>query len=95
MKIINEQTVKYYPIGTVYNERVNKTLSRECTIVDILRVYNKDNNLIDIRYVAVHPMLGQLITNYDVCATTIARNFLAIGETKLEFTNNWFTSQFN
>lgn len=44
-----------------------------CTIVDILKTYNSKNELVKIRYVATHIFSGQLVTDYDVLDSTIAR----------------------
>jgi hypothetical protein len=48
-----------------------------CTVTDILRTYNSAGDLVNLRYVATHPFMGQLVTDYDVVETTIARNLLA------------------
>ena len=90
MNTIDESKVKYYPLGTIFMH--NK---RECTVIDILRTYNINNELVSIRYVSAHNMLGQLVKNNDIVATTIARNFITIGETKPNFTNSWFSNAFD
>lgn len=46
------------------------------TIIDIYRTYNVDHNLVKVRYVATHPFGAQVLTDYDVVDTTIARNFI-------------------
>jgi hypothetical protein len=51
----------------------------ECTVIDIHKTYNKQNELVKTRYVATHIFLGQIVTNYDIVQPTIARGL--IGET--------------
>jgi hypothetical protein len=58
---------KFIPVGRV---------ARECTVIDILRTYNSANELVRVRYVATHTFAGQLITESDVCAATIARGLI-------------------
>ena len=81
---------KYYPLGTVF-----KNGAHECTVLDILRTYNSGCEMVQIRYVAGHKFLGQFVRNNDIAAVTIAKGFIAIGETKPEISLNWFTSAFN
>jgi len=45
--------------------------SRLCTVTDILRTYNAAGELVRIRYVATHEMMGQTVTDHDVCETSI------------------------
>lgn len=59
-----------YAIGTQYKTRGKQP--RLCTVVDILRTYNSANELVKTRYVAQHEFMGQVVTDRDVCATTIA-----------------------
>jgi hypothetical protein len=42
-----------------------------CTITDILKTYNSKNELVEIRYVAVHYFMGQAITDCNVPEITI------------------------
>jgi hypothetical protein len=42
-------------------------------VTDILRTYNSANELVEIRYVSTHEFMGHIITDHDVCETTIAR----------------------
>ena len=60
-----------YEIGTQYiPQGRNKTL---CTVIDILKTYNGKGELVRTRYVATHEFCGQLVSDYDVVAPTIAR----------------------
>jgi hypothetical protein len=63
-----------FPIGTKYIQRYRGGHTKECTVVDILRTYNSACELVKIRYVSTHPFMGQLVYDYDVVDTTIARN---------------------
>jgi len=57
-----------FAIGTRFNYK-----TRVCTVTDILRTYNSAGDLVKIRYVAEHKFLGQIVTDSDVCETSIAR----------------------
>jgi hypothetical protein len=46
---------------------------RVYTIRDILRTYNHSGQLVRIRYLATCEFMGQVLTDYDVNETTIAR----------------------
>ncbi len=59
-----------YPIGTKFKTRQKNP--RLCEVIDILRTYNQANELVSIRYVAVHTFMGQKVTDRDVVETTIA-----------------------
>ena len=59
-----------FPIGTVFKTRGKNP--RVCTVVDILKTYNSANELVRIRYVATHTLMGKTVTDHDVCRTTIA-----------------------
>ena len=59
-----------FSIGTQFKTRGKHP--RLCTVVDILRTYNTAGDLVRIRYVATHELMGQTITEYDVVETTIA-----------------------
>lgn len=63
-----------YPIGTKYLGGGKR--KDECTVVDILKTYNNAGESVRVRYVATHQFMGQAITDYDVCAVTIARGLL-------------------
>lgn len=47
----------------------------ECIIIDILKTYNSDEELVEIRYECQHNFLGQTITHIEG-DTTIARGSL-------------------
>ena len=63
-------TTPKFPIGTQF--RTRGKYPRLCTVVDIHRTYNSDNELVKTRYVATHMLSSQIITDYDVVETTIA-----------------------
>jgi hypothetical protein len=44
---------------------------RFCQVIDILRTFNHAGELVKITYVANHACMGQIVTDYDVCETTI------------------------
>lgn len=58
-----------FSIGETYATRGKHP--RICTITDILRTYNSKNELVRVRYVATHTLNGQVITDHDVCETSI------------------------
>lgn len=63
-----------YPIGTQFKTRGK--VPRLCTVTDILLTYNWAGDLVSIRYVASHECLGQIVTDRDVVATTIAMGLI-------------------
>lgn len=75
MPLIDLNTVKVWPIGTKY--KTKGKYPRLCTVIDILRTYDKDDRLVKISYISTHDFLGCTTYNRDVCAATIA-----IGEVK-------------
>jgi hypothetical protein len=58
-----------FEIGTQFKTRGKHP--RLCTVTDILRTYNSRDELVKVRYVASHDIIGQQVFDYDVCATTI------------------------
>lgn len=65
-----------YAIGTQFLSRGKHP--RLCTVTDILTTYNAAGQVVRVRYVATHDMLGQVVTDRDVCDTTIAMGVQAI-----------------
>lgn len=63
-----------FPIGTKFKTRGKAP--RLCIVIDILRTFNANGNLVRVRYVAAHEFLGQTITE-EVVETTVA---MGIGE---------------
>lgn len=63
-----------FAVGTTF--RSHGKHPRECTVVDVWRTYNSMGELVKLRYVATHQFMGQTLTDYDVCDTTIARNLI-------------------
>lgn len=58
-----------FPIGTKYTDRKG----RECVIVDIYTTTNHAGQVVKVRYVAAHKLMGQSVLDHDVCETTIRR----------------------
>lgn len=67
-------TMPKYKIGQTYISRGKAKHS--CTVVDILKTYNSKDELVKIRYVATHKLLGQIVTDNDVVETTITMGLL-------------------
>lgn len=58
-----------FAIGTVYTNR----RGQECTVVDVLKTFNSAGQLVKVRYVAEHQIMGQSVSDSDVNEATIAR----------------------
>jgi len=63
-----------YPIGWQFKTRGKHP--RVCTVTDILRTYNAAGDMVELRYVATHELMGQTVTDRSVCETTIAMGSL-------------------
>lgn len=59
-----------YPIGTQFLTRGKAP--RLCTVVDVWTTTNAVGDVVRVRYVAEHTLMGQTITDRDVIAATIA-----------------------
>lgn len=59
-----------YPIGTKFKTRHKHP--RHGTVIDILKTYNSEGQLVSVRYVSTYEVAGQTVTDNDVVATTIA-----------------------
>lgn len=71
-----------FEIGTEYTVtrgKGKKAYTRNFKIVDVLRTYNSENELVSLRYVASHNLLGQDILDRDVVDMTITRALHAEG----------------
>ena len=68
-----------YKVGQKFILRRGKKI-QERAIVDIYKTFNNAGELVKTRYVTQHTFLGQPVTDYDVCETTIA---IALAESKL------------
>lgn len=64
-----------FAIGTQFKSHGKHP--RICTVTDILRTYNSAGQLVKVRYVATHEIFGQIVSDSDVCDTTIARAIIA------------------
>lgn len=63
-----------YAIGTKFKSKGKSP--RLCTITDILKTYNSKGELVKTRYVATHNFMGQVVTDYDLPASTIAMGLI-------------------
>ena len=63
-----------FPIGTQY--RPAGKHAKVTTVTDQLTLTNSKGEILRVSYLTKHEFLGQMITNHDVCDTTIARGLL-------------------
>ena len=61
--------------GTTYRTRGKHP--RECEVVDVLFTYNLAGELVRVRYVTIHTLMGQEIQDIDVVETTIAMGLIS------------------
>jgi hypothetical protein len=64
-----------FKIGLKFTERRgkgSKAIAREHEIIDVLRTYNSADELVSLRYVTKHKLLGQDVICRDVVDATIA-----------------------
>lgn len=66
-------TKQRFSIGLQFN-RVRKHSTKLLTIIDILKTYNNQNELVKLRYVCTYETLGQTLTDSDVTDVEIARS---------------------
>ena len=64
-----------YQIGQQFKTRGKSP--KLCTVTDILKTFNSKGELVKIRYVAEHQLMGRAIVDHDVCETTIAMSLAA------------------
>ena len=62
-------------IGTKFKTR-GVGFPRFCEVVDILKTYDHEGNLVKTRYVATHYFAGQLVRETDILRTTIAKGMV-------------------
>lgn len=62
-----------YPIGTQFRQGRHATL---CTVTDIWTTRNAAGEVVKTRYVATHLFCGQVVTDRDVVAVTIAKGLV-------------------
>jgi hypothetical protein len=67
---MTQERIPRYSIGQQFQPMGKKYT---CTVVDYLITRNSKNEIYQIRYVCTHPFCGQIVTDYDVPETTIAR----------------------
>ena len=63
-----------FQVGTQYMTRGKNPLI--CTVVDFLVTKNLAGEIVKTCYVSTHLFCGQVVTDFDVCETTIARNLI-------------------
>lgn len=63
-----------YQLGTQFKTRGKHP--RVMTVVDMWKTYNAQGELVRVRYVATYELMGQVVTDYDVPATTIAMGII-------------------
>ncbi len=63
-----------YKIGTKFKKIARKN-DGIWEVIDVLKTYNSKNELVSIRYVVTTEFMGQVMTDRDVVAVTIARGF--------------------
>ena len=62
-----------YVIGTKFIRSTGKQRKDVETVTDILTTTNSKGELVSTRYVATHDFMGQVVTDSDIPASTIAR----------------------
>lgn len=67
-----ERTPKY-PVGLRFKPMGKKTTY---TVSDIYTTRNQQNKVVQLRYVCKYLFSGQVVTDYDVPETTIARSMI-------------------
>lgn len=67
---LSNSQAKDWNIGTTYKTRGKHP--KLCTVVDVLKTYNSVGELVSTRYVSEHEFCGQIVTDRDVVAATIA-----------------------
>lgn len=65
-----------FQIGTQFKTRGKHP--KLCTVTDILRTYNSNFDLVQVRYAATHEFLGQTVMDRDVCETTIRMGLIQV-----------------
>lgn len=63
-----------FKIGDKYLTRGKRR--DECVIIDIYTTNNAAGEIVKINYVSQHSFCGQVLTNRDVCETTVAMGFI-------------------
>lgn len=58
-------------IGTEFKNRKGQA----CKVTDILKTYNSKNDLVKVRYVVEHQLMGQAVIDNDVLEITIQKGF--------------------
>lgn len=66
-----------FPVGTQFTTRGKHV--RLCTVIDVWTTTNLAGEVVSVRYVATHEFCGQIVTDNDVCETTIARGLIPQG----------------
>lgn len=59
-----------YAVGHKFTTRGREP--RQCIVTDVWSTFNTAGELVKVRYVTKHFFMGQIVTDCDVCETTIA-----------------------
>lgn len=78
MKEVKQTPTPRFKIGQKYAPIASKG-KIVCTVTDILTTTNAKGEVVSIKYVATHDFCGQIVTDNDVCDTTIARGMINHG----------------
>jgi hypothetical protein len=63
-----------FPVGTRFHSAGKHPVV--CTVTDIHFTANLAGETVSVRYVATHTFLGQTVTEFNVCDTSIARRLI-------------------
>ena len=72
------QNEQKYEIGTQYLPMAKHP--KLSTVTDFLTVTNSAGEIVKTYYESQHEFMGQMITNHEVCAATIARGIFRMDE---------------
>ena len=64
-----------FPIGTQFTP-LGRKHAKLTTVIDFHTTTNLKGEVVKTAYVCTHEFMGQTLTTYDVCETTIARGKL-------------------
>lgn len=71
-----EHDLMTYPTGTQYLS--NGKHPRVCTITDVWTTTDSQGKVVKVQYVSTHNFFGRIVTEYYVCAVTIAKGIAAM-----------------
>ena len=70
-----------YTVGTQYLSSGKHP--HVCTVIDMWITHNLTGVIVKTQYVTIHEFMGQMVTERDVCAVTIAKGIAALQEARL------------